>query len=48
MKKIEKLLRISLNRFKSLSSKTIYLDNFVYFDKQLFIEVIKFIEIKLS
>lgn len=42
MKKIEKLLRISLNRFKSLSSKTIYLDNFVYFDKQLFIEVIKF------
>lgn len=39
---MEKLLKLSLNRFKNLASKTIYLDNFVYFDGELFIEIIKF------
>lgn len=39
---MEKLLKLSSNRFKNLASKIIYLDNFVYFDGELFIEIIKF------
>lgn len=39
---MEKLLKLSHNQFKDLTSKIIYLDNFVYFDGELFIEIIKF------
>ncbi|MGL6023362.1 MAG: DEAD/DEAH box helicase [Cetobacterium sp.] len=38
---MEKLLRLSINKFKALSLNSIYLDNFVYFNGEIFIEIIK-------